>query len=57
MKTPEIPANEPQRLDELHALRLLNTPAEERFDRLTRLAKRLFNVTASVVSLLDADHQ
>jgi diguanylate cyclase (GGDEF)-like protein len=57
MKTPEIPENEPQRLNELHALKLLNTPAEERFDRLTRLAKRLFNVSASVVSLLDAEHQ
>ena len=57
MKTPEIPANEPQRLSELHALKILNTPAEERFDRLTRLAKRLFNVSVSVVSLLDAEHQ
>lgn len=57
MKAPVIPANEPQRLDQLHALSLLNTPAEERFDRLTRLAKRLFNVSASVVSLLDAEHQ
>ena len=57
MKTPKIPPNEPQRLHELHALKLLNTPAEERFDRLTRLAKRLFNVPVSVVSLLDAEHQ
>ncbi|MGD8163976.1 sensor domain-containing diguanylate cyclase [Pantoea sp. FN0307] len=57
MKTPGIPANEPQRLSELHALKILNTPAEERFDRLTRLAKRLFNVSVSVVSLLDAEHQ
>ncbi|ARJ41680.1 GGDEF domain-containing protein [Pantoea alhagi] len=57
MKTPEIPANEAQRLDALHALKILNTPAEERFDRLTRLARRLFNVSVSVVSLLDAEHQ
>ncbi len=57
MKTPEIPANEHQRLSELYALKILNTPAEERFDRLTRLTKRLFNVPISVVSLLDADHQ
>ncbi|MDR7343933.1 diguanylate cyclase (GGDEF)-like protein [Pantoea alhagi] len=57
MKTPKIPANETQRLNELHALKILNTPAEERFDRLTRLAKRLFNVSVSVVSLLDAEHQ
>ncbi|GLR07701.1 GGDEF domain-containing protein [Mixta theicola] len=57
MKVPEIPANESQRLCELHALKILNTPAEERFDRLTRLAKRLFNVSIAVVSLLDAQYQ
>lgn len=30
---------------------------EERFDRLTRLAKRLFNVPIALVSLVDADRQ
>lgn len=53
MKTPEIPADEQHRLRELRGLNILNTPAEERFDRLTRLAKRLFNVPNSVVTLLD----
>ncbi|OON39422.1 GGDEF domain-containing protein [Izhakiella australiensis] len=53
MKKPEIPADEPFRLGELRGLDLLHTPAEERFDRLTRLAKRLFNVPNSVVALLD----
>lgn len=53
MKTPEIPADEQHRLRELRGLNILHTPAEERFDRLTRLAKRLFNVPNSVVTLLD----
>lgn len=57
MKAPEIPADEAQRLSQLRALNIMNTPAEERFDRLTRLARRLFNVPVALVSLLEADHQ
>ncbi|WP_151194755.1 EAL domain-containing protein [Methylophaga frappieri] len=45
------------RLERLHALKLLDTPSEQRFDRLTRLAKRLFNVPISLVSLVDSDRQ
>lgn len=37
MKAPEIAADEAQRLSQLRALNIMNTPAEERFDRLTRL--------------------
>ncbi|MBW7983646.1 sensor domain-containing diguanylate cyclase [Enterobacillus tribolii] len=57
MKTPDIPADEEYRLKELRALNILNTPAEERFDRLTRLAKRLFGVPISIVSLIETDWQ
>lgn len=57
MKKPTIPTNECIRLDALHALNILDTPAEERFDRLTRLAKRLFDVPMSLVSLVDSDRQ
>jgi len=57
MKTPEIPADEEQRLREVRALNMLDTPAEERFDRLTRLAKRLFDVQISYVGLLEDDRQ
>ena len=35
-----LPADEEQRLAALHALGLLDTPAEERFDRLTRVLRR-----------------
>ena len=46
-------AGEAIRLKNLHSLKLLDTPAEERFDRLTRLAKSLFNVPISAVTLVD----
>lgn len=45
------------RLAALHELRLLDTPPEERFDRVTRVAQRLFDVPIAVVSLVDAERQ
>lgn len=54
MKPPEIPENEAQRLDEFNSLKIADGP-EERFERLTRLAKRLFNVPISVISLVGKD--
>ena len=41
----------------LHEAGLLGAPAEERFDRLTRLARRLLGVPVALVSILDADRQ
>jgi diguanylate cyclase (GGDEF)-like protein len=52
-----IPDNEKSRLETLHNLGILDTPAEERFDRITRLAKRLFDVQICLVSLVDCDRQ
>lgn len=57
MLVPAKPINEPQRLDTLRALNVLDSAPEERFDRLTRLAKRLFGVPIALVSLVDADRQ
>ena len=54
MLTPE---NELERLEALHALPMLDTPAEPRFDRFTRLAATLFNAPTARVSLIDADRQ
>ncbi|PLS82927.1 MAG: GGDEF domain-containing protein, partial [Chloroflexi bacterium] len=48
-----LPSNEVQRLSALRALHILDTPAEERFDRITRLAQRLFDVPIALVSLVD----
>lgn len=57
MIRPERPENERQRLKALHDTGLHDSPAEERFDRITRLASRLFGVEISVVSLIDSDRQ
>src|SRR5271167_2943681 len=48
-----IPPSEAQRLEALRALNLLDTPPEERFDRITRLAARILNVPAAVLVLVD----
>ena len=52
-----VPPDELQRLAALHELGLLDTPAEERFDRLTRVAAALFDVPIALVSLIDANRQ
>ncbi|RLK59139.1 GAF domain-containing sensor histidine kinase [Actinokineospora cianjurensis] len=49
--------SEIQRLAAVKALRLLDTPREERFDRITRLAQRLLDVPIALVSLVDVDRQ
>ena len=57
VKPPPIPANETQRLLRLRALDLLDSGAEERFDRITRLARRLFDVPIVLVTLVDEQRQ
>ena len=57
MQPPRYPANEATRLHMLRSLRILDTKPEERFDRITRIAKRLFGVSIAVVSLIDAERQ
>ena len=57
MIKPDIPHDEAARLATLQSLNILDTPAEERFDRLTRLAKRMFNVPMAMVSLVDENRQ
>lgn len=57
MKTPEIPPDEQARLNSLLSFNILDTPPEERFDRLTRIARRMFDVPIALVSLIDAKRQ
>jgi PAS domain S-box-containing protein len=52
-----LPADEAQRLEALRALALLDTPPEERFDRITRLAQRLFDVPVAQLTLVDESRQ
>ena len=55
MLEPQLPADEIARLAALHALNLLDTPAEERFDRITRTALRLFDTPGAFIALVDAE--
>lgn len=57
MIPPSLPPDEPERLRSLRSLELLDTPPEERFDRITRIAQSLFDVPMALVSLVDADRQ
>ncbi|EPU3919982.1 sensor domain-containing diguanylate cyclase [Aeromonas hydrophila] len=57
MLTPASPENERLRLDALRRLAVLDSPAEERFDRITRMARNMFNVPIALVSLVDENRQ
>jgi PAS domain S-box-containing protein len=49
--------HDPKRLAALQSLALLDTPPEEAFDRLTRLAARTLDVPIVLVSLVDKNRQ
>jgi diguanylate cyclase (GGDEF)-like protein/PAS domain S-box-containing protein len=49
--------SEQDRLDALASLDVLDTPAEQRFDRFTRLAVMTFGVPIALVSLVDGTRQ
>lgn len=57
MQIPPVPSNESARIEALYALNILDTPAEDRFDRLTRLAKRVFNVPMATITMIDTNRQ
>jgi phosphoribosyl 1,2-cyclic phosphodiesterase len=48
---------EESRLATLHDIGILDTPPEERFDRITRLAASLLKVPMALVSLVDGERQ
>ena len=54
---PAAAVRAPERLRELTRTGLLDTPPEERFDRLTRLAATVLNVPVALISLVDSDRQ
>ena len=57
MEPAPIPDDDRERVASLRRLGLLDTGPEERFDRITRTARRLFGVDTALVSLIDADRQ
>lgn len=57
MRSPPVPVDEAERLACVMSLKILDTPAEERYDRITRLARRVFGVPIAIVTILDAERQ
>ena len=55
MMTVPFPANEDARLTALHQANVLDTPAEERFDRLTQLAAEICDVPMAAICFVTAD--
>lgn len=53
----DIPVNENLRLADLYQYNILDTPEEEEFDHLVKLASRICNAPISLISLLDAERQ
>jgi diguanylate cyclase (GGDEF)-like protein len=52
-----IPKNEKKRLSKLRSLHILDTPIEERFERITRIVCSALNVPISAISFVDEDRQ
>ncbi len=52
-----VSSDETVRLEALYRLHILDTPPEERFDRLTRLAARTLGMPIALVSLSDQERQ
>jgi GAF domain-containing protein len=52
-----LPPDEETRLDALHRLDVLDTDAEDRFDRFTRQACERFGVPIAMITFVDRDRQ
>ncbi len=57
MKTAPIPPYDAQRVAALRALLILDTPPEERFDRLVAFVAQEFDVPIALISLVDENRQ
>lgn len=50
-----VPHNEAARMSAVHEYRILDTPPDGAFDKITALAARLFDVPVAIVSIVDHD--
>ncbi|MEM6392740.1 MAG: GAF domain-containing SpoIIE family protein phosphatase [Planctomycetota bacterium] len=57
MFAPPTPPDETERLADLRALSILDTPPEQRFDEVVNLTKQVFNTPIAYIALIDADRQ
>ena len=55
--SPSLIADDVDRLNALQQLGLLDTPPSESFDRISRMASRIFDLPIAAVSLTDSDRQ
>lgn len=53
----EIPKNEMQRLAHLQNLHVLDTPIEQRFERITRILCRILDMPLAAITLIDDNRQ
>lgn len=57
MQNAPLPADESSRLAELHQYEILDTPPEEGFDNLAKLAAQICGTPIALISLVDAHRQ
>lgn len=57
MIAPALPETETERLADLHALQLLDSPKEQRFDRIVELTKSVLDAPIAYIALIDSDRQ
>src|SRR3989338_3983023 len=57
MIEPPYPPDEDARIASLRELQILDTAPEERFDRITRITRVVFNIPIVLVSLVDRHRQ
>lgn len=57
MIVPAEPRNEAERIADLHALRILDTPPEERFDEIVQLAAAVLDAPIAYIALVDSARQ
>lgn len=57
MIAPGTPIDEAERLADLRALQILDTPHDERFDRVVKLARQVFGVSMAYIAMVDAERQ
>lgn len=50
---PPMPLDEAARLTKVRALEIIDTPADERFDRIARIARRLFGSAGATIALVE----
>lgn len=57
MMAAPIPVDEAERLADLRSLRVLDTPPEQRYDRIVKIAAGVFDTPIAYIALIDSERQ